>query len=236
MKKPIQKKWWFWLIVMIIAGGIFGNKDEEQTEKEAVATTEVSVPAETKPETVVAQKSATTTEQIKTVKEDVEKKEDKKDEIPGTLGMTPDEFRKSFNKRSDELGTLNLESARSSKLKKVQLKMYSVYDYRLHRHHWFSKQSRRIVRDVMMIGQGNGTLSSGADIIISIRLVILATNADIPTSAVGDIMKDLGVIDEGVDWTTIDESQRLMAFVILLPVLMFLESCLALVTQMISNL
>ncbi|MEK4368048.1 MULTISPECIES: hypothetical protein [Paenibacillus] len=62
------------------------------------------------------------------------------------------------------------------------------------------------LRDVMMIGQGNGTLSSGADIIISIGLVILATNADIPTSAVGDIMKNLGVIDEGVDWTTIDES------------------------------
>lgn len=55
MKKPIQKKWWFWVIVVIIVGGIFGNKDEEKTEKEAVATTEVSTPAETNPETVVAE-------------------------------------------------------------------------------------------------------------------------------------------------------------------------------------
>lgn len=93
------------------------------------------------------------------------------------------------------------------KLKKVQAQ--NVFQYMTTDYIRITGSVNKVdgsLRDVMMIEQGNGTLSSGADIIISIGLVILATNADIPTSAVGDIMKDLGVIDEGVDWTTIDES------------------------------
>ncbi|WP_339234568.1 hypothetical protein MKX40_17765 [Paenibacillus sp. FSL R5-0517] len=207
MKKPIQKKWWFWLIVVIIVGGIFGNKDEENTEKEAAATTEVSAPVETKPETVVAEKSTTKTEEVKVAKENVKKQEEKKVEIPGSLGMTPDEFRKSFNKRADELGNPKLKIGK--KLEIEEGPVQNVFQYMTTDYIGITGSVNKVdgsLRDVMMIGQGNGTLSSGADIIISIGLVILGTNPDIPTSAVGDIMKDLGVIDEGVDWTTIDES------------------------------
>ncbi|MEN1985976.1 hypothetical protein [Paenibacillus hubeiensis] len=207
MKKPIHKKWWFWLIVVFIAAGIFGNKDEEKTDKEEVVATEASAPAESKPETVVAEKPAAKTEDVKTVKEDVKKQEDKKEEIPGTLGMTPDEFRKSFNKRADELDNPKLKIGK--KLEIEEGPVQNVFQYMTTDYIGITGSVNKAdgsLRDVMMIGQGNGTLSSGADIILSIGLVVLATNPDLPTSAVGDIMKDLGVIDEGVDWTTIDES------------------------------
>ncbi|WP_053061598.1 hypothetical protein [Paenibacillus sp. VT-400] len=207
MKKPIQKKWWFWLIVVIIVGGIFGNKDEEKTKKEAVAATKVSAPAETKSETVIAEKSATKSEEVMVAQENVKKQEDKNLEIRGTLGMTPEESRKSFNKRADELNNSKLKIGKKLNIETGPAQ--DVFQYMTTDYIGIAgsvNKSDGSLRDVMMIGQENGTLSSGADIIISIGLVISGTNPDIPTSAVGDIMKYLGVIDEGVDWTTIDES------------------------------
>ncbi|MFJ2043893.1 hypothetical protein ACIOBL_09830 [Paenibacillus taichungensis] len=64
MKKPIQKNWWFWLIVVIIVAGIFGNKDEENSKKDEVASTEVSIPTESKSETIVTEKSVAKTQEV----------------------------------------------------------------------------------------------------------------------------------------------------------------------------
>lgn len=210
MKKPIQKKWWFWLIVVIIVGGIFGNKDEEKTEKEEFAATEVSTPAETKPETVVAEKSATKSEEVKVAKESVEKQEEKNLEIPGTLGMTPEEFRKSFNKRADELNNSKLKIGKKLNIETGPAQ--DVFQYMTTDYIGIAGSVNKAdgsLRDVMMIGQGNGTLSSGTDLVLTIGLIILATNPDLPSKAVGNVLDDLGILNEGVDWTTVNESTEL---------------------------
>ncbi|RAI85658.1 hypothetical protein DET54_12113 [Paenibacillus pabuli] len=210
MKKPIQKKWWFWLIVVIIVGGIFGNKDEEKTEKEEVAKTEVSTPAETKPGTVVAEKSASKTQDVKVAKEDVQKQKEKIAEIPGTLGMTPEEFRKSFNKRADVLNNSKLKIGKKLNIETGPAQ--DVFQYMTTDYIGIAGSVNKAdgsLRDVMMIGQGNGTLSSGTDLVLTIGLVILATNPDLPSKAVGSVLDDLGILNEGVDWTTVNESTEL---------------------------
>ncbi|WP_339166080.1 hypothetical protein MKX75_16790 [Paenibacillus sp. FSL R5-0341] len=210
MKKPIQKKWWFWVIVVIIVGGIFGNKDEEKTEKEAVATTEVSTPAETNPETVVAEKSATKTEGVKVVKENVKQQEEKKVEIPGSLGMTPEEFRKSFNKRATEIGNSKLKIGK--KLEVQTGAVQDVFQYMITDYIGITGSINKAdgsVRDVTMIGQGDGTVTSGADIVLAMGLVILSVNPDLPASSVANVLSDMNILDEGVDWSTVDESTEI---------------------------
>ncbi|WP_340398566.1 hypothetical protein [Paenibacillus sp. FSL H8-0079] len=214
MKKPIQKKWWFWLIVVIIVGGIFGNKDEDRTEKEEVATTKVSTLAETKPETVVAEKSATKTEEVKVAKENVkqqeEKKEEKKVEILGSLDMTPEEFRKSFNKRAMEIGNPKLKIGK--KLEVQTGAVQDVFQYMITDYIGITGSINKAdgsVRDVTMIGQGDGTVTSGADIVLAMGLVILSVNPDLPASSVANVLSDMNILDEGVDWSTVDESTEI---------------------------
>ncbi|QLG39960.1 MULTISPECIES: hypothetical protein [unclassified Paenibacillus] len=207
MKKPIQKKWWFWLIVVIIVAGIFGNKDEENSKKDEVASTEVSIPTESKSETIVTEKSVAKTQEVKVAKENVKKQDQKELEIPGSLNMTPEEFRKSFNKRAQEIGNSKLKIGKKLEIQKGAVQ--DVFQYIITDYIGITGSINKAdgsVRDVTMIGQGNGTMTSGADIVLAIGLVILSVNPDVPASSVANILSDMHILDEGVDWSTVDES------------------------------
>ncbi|PZT54114.1 hypothetical protein [Paenibacillus silvae] len=206
MKKPIHKKWWFWLIIVIIAAGIFGDKDADNTKKNEVVSNEVSKPAEGKSETVVAEKPITKTQEVK-VEKDVSKQEQEKIDIPGSLNMTPEEFRKSFNKRAQEIGNSKLKIGK--KLEVQEGAVQDVFQYMITDYIGITGSINKAdgsVRDVTMIGQGNGTITSGADIVLAMGLVILSVNPDVPASSVANILSDMHILDEGVDWATVDES------------------------------
>lgn len=129
-----------------------------------------------------------------------------KQPIPGTIGMTPEEFRKAFNARADSM------KSKIKITKKLTIEdglVQDTFQFMFNDYLGLTgtvNKSDGSIRDVMMLGRGDGTAASGANVIVVMGLVILAVNPDLPSTEVGSILTDLHVLDDGVDLTKIDES------------------------------
>ncbi|MGA9289682.1 MAG: hypothetical protein WBV93_15220, partial [Anaerobacillus sp.] len=62
------------------------------------------------------------------------------------------------------------------------------------------------VRDVLIMAQGDGTPSSGANMMISFGLLVNATNPSLSADERGQVFRDLGILDEGADLLSLDTS------------------------------
>ncbi|MBH5319318.1 hypothetical protein I6N90_16080 [Paenibacillus sp. GSMTC-2017] len=63
----------------------------------------------------------------------------------------------------------------------------------------------KTVRDLTMIGQGDGTTASGADIIFTMGMLMTAADPTITADERGNLLAKLGLMGEDVDLSTLDE-------------------------------
>lgn len=201
MKKPIYKKWWFWVVLLLLISAFGKMVGENEPTKQATP------PASTEPAQAVVAEASVEPKVTPTEKPSpVPAAKSAEKQIPGTIGLTPDEFRESFNARSDAMSS---DIKISQNLKVQDGKVQNTFQHMITDHIALTGTVNKAdgsIRDVMMIGQGDGTAASGADTIVVMGLMILAVNPDIQTADVGNILDKLHILDEGVDLATIDES------------------------------
>ncbi len=204
---------WVSLAMVILLMIIDPNKGQptKTAQPEQVATQEVA-----KAEPV--QSETTTTEPVEKASEPVTKtntepattatgtkvteKEEKS--IPGSIGMTPTEFRKAFNKHSSELGT-------DLKISKINVEKGPVQDTFTQN---FSddlvllgsvNKADGSVREISLITQAK-TASSAGDFLVTFGILALATNPNSDPNAAKIVGEQLGIFKDGVDFSTLDTS------------------------------
>ena len=125
--------------------------------------------------------------------------------IPGTLGMTPNEFTTRFNNSSTEFKA----DLRISSLKVETGSLQDVFQYsftdRLAIMGSVNKADGT-VRDVMIIGQGDETSKSALNIVMSMGILIAAVNPELSANERGNILKDLGLLGDNIDLKNLDKS------------------------------
>lgn len=187
-KKRFYKKWWFWVIVvvgLIYIGGSGGtNEPRDQPATPAVQTNSVAETTNTNlPEPAKKEPEPT-------------KEEDKK--IPGTLGFTPEEFRDRFNKSAKEMST----DFKITDLKVKPGEVQDVFQYMLTKNLVITGAVNKLdgsVREVMILGSGDGTIDSGIDIIMSMAVLIDSVNPELSAEERGRILRELGIFGDNVD-------------------------------------
>ncbi|NMM52052.1 hypothetical protein [Paenibacillus aquistagni] len=209
-KKPIFKRWWFWVIVVVLVFGIIGNTNSDQSATEVNKT----VPPAASSEDSLNKDSDNTETKQNSVdvdpksqeNEKIDKDQAVKKEFPlATIGLTPEEFKSSFNSSSEEFDS------------DLRIKNISVQDGELQDtfQYMFTanlgivgtvNKSGGKIRDVMLIGNGDGSAKSGADIVIAMGIIIAATNPELSTEDRGEVLKELGLFDENVDVYNLDKN------------------------------
>lgn len=125
------------------------------------------------------------------------------DEVPGSLGMTPEKFRQEFNRAAKELefpysiNKINIQNGSAQ----------DVFQYMFTDHLGLTASVNKkdgTVRDMLVMGQGDGSLQSGVDIILAMGVLIETTNPNLSPTERGNILKDLGIIGDNVDVSDLD--------------------------------
>lgn len=127
---------------------------------------------------------------------------------PGDIGMDVEGFRKAFNSTATNL---NLADLTIGKLKVQDGAVQDVFSYKISEYVYLQgivNKSDGSVREVTMIGAGDGTPQSGTDILLTIGLVIASTNPGLTTEERAGVLQDLGLLSEGVDITQINQSTK----------------------------
>jgi len=154
------------------------QKAEEEAKEKAEEEAKVKIEAEEK------------------AKADAEEAKKKAEEIPHSIGMNADQFKKAFNEASNSIGT----DLKIGNLKIEEGPMQNTFN------HSFTKNLSMVgivnkidgsVRSVTFIGAGDGTAKSGADIILSMGLAIMTTNPELSENDRGNILRELGLMDGG---------------------------------------
>jgi hypothetical protein len=198
----------FIISVVTSSGTSTTTTDATADSKTAVVT--ASAPAPSKAE-VDAQKKAQADEKARTeaaAKAEAEAKlkaEQEKNKIPGTIGMNPEEFQKGFN----AFATENKSSLKINNMKVVEGSVQNTFEY------WFSKKIGMIgtinkidgsLRSVMIVGQGDGTMESTADLFTIYVFLIAVTNPSLVPDDRGTIMTELGFFDKNNDINNMNKS------------------------------
>ncbi|GIM45921.1 hypothetical protein DNHGIG_14700 [Collibacillus ludicampi] len=121
-----------------------------------------------------------------------------------SIGMNPEQFKVSFNQQAQAFGA----SFRINSLEIDEGPVQNSFKYMLNDHLGLVGSINKkdgSIRDVMLLGQGDGTLKSGLDILGGMGALIAATNPSLPPEERGQILKDLG-ITKGADLSNVDKS------------------------------
>jgi hypothetical protein len=127
---------------------------------------------------------------------------------PGDIGMDVEGFRKAFNSTAKNL---NLIDMTLGKLKVQDGAVQDVFTYKISDYVYLQgsiNKSDGSVREVTMVGAGDGTAQSGTDILVTIGLLIASTNPDLTTEERAGVLQDLGLLSEGVDISQINQSTK----------------------------
>lgn len=213
-QKPLTRKialilWFVFGFLGMAFAGIGSSPDSNADKKEvAPVSTSANNQADVKEAKSVAIDDKAVEEAKKKADEEAQKKADeekKKQEIPGTIGMTPEEFKAAFNKFSNDFGS-------SLKIKTLKVQDGPVQDGfkviltdNLGITGTVNKKDGS-VRDVLILGRGDGTPKSGSDLIVSFGILIAATNPDLSSDERGGVLKDLGFFEKNVDVNKMDKS------------------------------
>ncbi|MGO0062842.1 hypothetical protein ACTID9_22935 [Brevibacillus fluminis] len=167
---------------------------QESTEPEKTSP-ETTSPATSEQATQAAEPQTTEATPVSTqVKQEPAKEPDKpKNEIPGTIGMNPEQFQKAFNKVAKD----NKIDLKISKITVEKGDAQDTFQYK------FTKNLALLgtvnkkdgsIRDITLLGTGDGSFKSGADIMLGISLMIASTNPELPPDERGAVLEDLGLI------------------------------------------
>lgn len=146
-------------------------------------------------------------------KEPAPKKTEPKEKVeqsskPGDIGMDVEGFRKAFNSTAT---SLNLSDMTLGKLKVQDGAVQDVFSYKISDYVYLQgsiNKSDGSLREVTMVGAGDGTAQSGTDILVTIGLLIASTNPGLTTEERAGVLQDLGLLSEGVDITQINQSTK----------------------------
>lgn len=206
------------LIVSLVTFGITSDPDEpkQQTQKEEVSKEVEDKEAEKKAATAKKEKkdkeakakieakdkaSKDSKEKEELAKEKDEKKaaiakKEKEDKLKvQSLGYNIEGFAKLFNIASQEFESsfhIDNPSITDGEIQDVATIMLNDY---IAMNVSINKEDKS-VRDILMIGQGDGTVASGLDIMVTIGTIITATNPDLTPDERGDVLNELGLMDE----------------------------------------
>lgn len=177
----------FWLLVFI--GAATGDRTNQQ--------------AKDKPKTEQTQKT-TAPEQTQAQQASVQQPQASQPKIPGTLGFTPSEFKNRFNQAATEFKT----ELRISNLKVEPGSVQDTFQCQFTNSLGLVGSVNKAdgsVRDIMIIGQGDGTAKSGMDIIMSMGILIAAANPELSANERGNILRDLGLLGDNVNLKNLDK-------------------------------
>ncbi|MFF2156279.1 hypothetical protein ACFVVQ_13265 [Paenibacillus chitinolyticus] len=208
MKSQILKKWWFWVIVVVFIAALANNNNSEKEKAEATPKQQpAATPAATEPPVnTAAQKepAATATPAPADTKKETEKKETADTQF-GNIGLTASQFKSAFNKASAEfksdlkIGNLKVEDGAVQNTFSTKLTEYLYVNGSVNK-------SNGKLREVYILGSGDGTPKSGADLMVSFGLIVTATNPDLSADERGTVFKELGLIGDNVDIKKLDKS------------------------------
>ncbi|MGF7050774.1 hypothetical protein J2T13_005324 [Paenibacillus sp. DS2015] len=187
MNKQLFKKWWFWGIVILIIGAINGARNIITQQPEEVSSNQI--------ETVQAKNSVIVPEQPFSSDEP----------ITGTLGISVDQFTQAFNSSAKEFQT----GLKISKLSIIPDDVNDNFIYVLVDNlslQGIVDKTTGNLRQVTVTSRGDGSADSGADILLSIGVLIMATNPTLNTEDRGAIIRDIGFTDENTDFSNLNRS------------------------------
>lgn len=141
-------------------------------------------------------------------KETESKKKTAQSSKPGDIGMDVEGFRKAFNSTAKNL---NMSDMEIGKLNVQDGAVQDVFTYEISDYvnlQGSVNKSDGSVREVTVIGVGDGTAQSGTDILLTIGLLIASTNPDLTVDERAGVLQDLGLLSEGVDISQIDQSTK----------------------------
>lgn len=124
---------------------------------------------------------------------------------PDSLGLTPEEFRDRFNTAAKELDTnfyidnINIQSGSAQDVFQQMLTSNLGLTGSVNK-------NDGTVRDVMIMGQGDGTIASGMDIIMAMGILMMTVSPELNADERGRILKELGMIGDNIDLTNVDKS------------------------------
>lgn len=179
VKKPLWKRWWVWAILILLLLGALGDSDNQDAADIPVNQGDIQAVNETQPP--------------------------EQESVPGSLDMTPEEFQQRFNEaavrvESDfHIDTMDITAG------EVQDVFQSMLTDNIGLLGTINKTDGSL-RDIMIMAQGDGTFQSGVDIILAIGTIIATTNPELAPKERGQVLTDLGLLDENTDITNLDSS------------------------------
>jgi hypothetical protein len=198
LKKPIYKKWWFWVVLILVIGAI-GNMGENDKSTD-LATPSASVePA--KP--VIADATIEPTEAPTEKPTTAPTTEPTEQPIPGTIGMTPEEFKAAFNKVSSN-DSVNFKI---NELTVEEGEEQDTFTYALANDYGFTASINKAdgsIREVILIGSQFESPDSVMNYFTAISTTIKATTPDLEPEDIQKMFKTLGILGEGADLTDVD--------------------------------
>ncbi|MFD1955994.1 hypothetical protein ACFSL6_17905 [Paenibacillus thailandensis] len=174
---------------------------DAKAEKEKQA--KLNAEEETKAKEAAAAEEAKKAEEAKAAAEEAKKAEE--EAIPGTIGMTPEEFKEAFNSAAKEFDASFNINKLTVEEGQVQNTFQVMFTDNLGLTGTVNKKDGS-VRDVMIMGAGDGTVESGTDIILAIGTLIASTNPTLTADERGDVLGDLGLLDENMNINDLDKS------------------------------
>lgn len=194
-----KKKWWFMTVLVVILAVVSGCSGNNETETTTAPPVEEMI---NEPEPAVEETATTTHASEEDLEAAPTETEEAKaeNEIPGTIGMTPEEFKEAFNAAAKEfdsnfrIGNITVEDGPVQDTFTVHLTDHLAIVGSVNK-------ADGSVRDVLIMGQGDGSLSSGLDIMVAMGILIAATNPELTPEERGKVLEDLGLFDDTVDLT-----------------------------------
>lgn len=122
-----------------------------------------------------------------------------------TLGYGLDELQKRFNAAATEFQS----DFKVNSLQETEGEFQNTYQYQFTNRLGLLgtiNKDNHLIKEVTILGQGDGTLKSGMDLMASMGIVIAATNPEISKDDRGNILKELGLLDKSTDINDIDKS------------------------------
>lgn len=165
---------------------------EKETEEKAAIALKAKKDKEAKAK-VEAEEKASKDAKDKIAANAKKKKEDKLK--AQSLGYDLDGFAILFNIASQEfessfqIDNLSVTDGEVQDVATIMLNDYIAMNLSINK-------EDKSVRDILMIGQGDGTAASGLDIMVTIGTIITATNPDLTPDERGDVLNELGLMDE----------------------------------------
>jgi hypothetical protein len=176
--------------------------EQKKAEEEASAKAAAEAKAKAKAE---ADAKAKAEADAKAKAEEEAHRKAEAEKIPGTIGMNPEEFKTAFNKASDTVKS-------SLKIKNIKVddgQVQNTFQVMLTDKIAITGTVNKkdgSVRDVLLLGQGDGTAKSGTDIIVMIGTIIMATNSELSADDRGNVLRDLGLFDKNLDLNKLDKT------------------------------